>query len=351
MRIAFIAPHYAPEVGGVARHVGELARAFAEDGHEVEVITQCLARSLPREQVIEGVLVRRFASISHSSTYPFAPALFACVARLRGRTIVHAHGYHALPALASALARGAPAVLTPHYHGDGHTPLARALHRVYRAPGRRMVERADRVICVSHPELALVERDFPGVTGRTRVIPNGVDRRALEAADPFAGTGRLILSAGRLEAYKRVDRVIEAMPLLDPAHRLVVLGDGPQLEPLRAQARSLGVADRVDLRGFVPDHELHRWLRTASVVVSLSSAEAYGLSVAEGLAAGAGVVASSIPAHVDSFGSFAGVTLVPADAAPAAVAAAIAAARPGASRVPSWDEVAAETLALYEELA
>ena len=45
------------------------------------------------------------------------------------------------------------------------------------------------------------------------------------------------------------------------------------------------------------DDVLRRWQRTADVVVSLSTRESFGLSLAEGIAAGAAIVASEIPAH------------------------------------------------------
>ncbi len=65
-------------------------------------------------------------------------------------------------------------------------------------------------------------------------------------AGPF---GNYVLSVGRLETVKRVDLIVRAMALVDPAIRLIVAGGGPMREPLEALAASLGISDRVIFTG------------------------------------------------------------------------------------------------------
>ena len=356
MKIAVIAPRYAPDVGGVERHVAEIATRLAAGGSAVTVFTQSRSSNLASTEQLDGVLIRRFRDRSPHATYGLAPSLFAALARgdARDFDLVHAHGYHALPALA-ALAARTTVVLTPHYHGAGHTRLADLAHRPYRLAGGLLFRRARAVICVSAAEQALVNRDFRFATRKTSVIPNGVDIAAIRAAVPYPKSGTLIVVAGRLEAYKRVDRVLAAFAELDPSFRLVLLGAGGAAVDLARQIQALAIGDRVELRGFVDDCELHRTLRSAAVVVSLSEAEAYGLSLVEGLAAGAAVVASDIPAHREAVGGKSGVTLVSHTAASSVVADALRAAAElhtqglSVADVPSWDDVAARTAELYRE--
>src|SRR5919202_3867498 len=113
-RIAYIAPRYIPHTGGVQTHVAQLARRAAAHGYQVEVLTQDSDRRLPAVEVIDGVTVWRFPVWVPDQTYTVAPGLWAYLARYHTRyDVVHAHGYHAVPALGAALAGCRPLVFTP----------------------------------------------------------------------------------------------------------------------------------------------------------------------------------------------------------------------------------------------
>src|SRR5439155_17037121 len=104
-RIGYIAPGYIPSTGGVQTHVAQLARRAAAYGYHVEVLTQESDRRLPAVEAIDGVTVRRFPVWVPGQTYTMAPGLWAYLARHHTRyDVVHAHSYHALPALEAALA-------------------------------------------------------------------------------------------------------------------------------------------------------------------------------------------------------------------------------------------------------
>jgi glycosyltransferase involved in cell wall biosynthesis len=112
------------------------------------------------------------------------------------------------------------------------------------------------------------------------------------------------------------------------------------------------VQDRVRFIGRVETDLLYRWYASADVFCSMSSNEAMPVTILELLAAGARVVASDIPAHRDIRDRTKGaITLVPLDASPQALAAALgrALAEPPApgQRIPTWDEVAEQTLEVY----
>jgi glycosyltransferase involved in cell wall biosynthesis len=114
----------------------------------------------------------------------------------------------------------------------------------------------------------------------------------------------------------------------------------------------------VSFTGKILDSELDRLLAQANVVTSASDHEAFGLAVADGLAAGTQVVASSIPAHLELArlaGTDASITLVdPRDAGKFAdsLAAALRAGRVSAPdlKLPSWAEVIADTRDVYSQV-
>jgi glycosyltransferase involved in cell wall biosynthesis len=197
------------------------------------------------------------------------------------------------------------------------------------------------------------------VRDRITIVPNGVDVRALLDAQPFPADASIpIVTVGRLANYKRVDRAIEAMHHLDERFVLTIIGRGPMADELRRRIRSEGLTERVRMIGDVGDTDLARWLRTAAAFVLLSEHESFSITPREALAAGAPVVISDIPVHRE-IGRDAGagrVTLVPLGAAPQQIAEAIRAAAlrppPPTRYLPAtWDEVAARTLEVYDDVA
>jgi glycosyltransferase involved in cell wall biosynthesis len=250
-----------------------------------------------------------------------------------------------------------PFVFTPIYHGEGHTALARVVHVPYRAVTPGLMSRCRSIICCSGAERDLLLADFPSCIDRTVVIPPAIGDPKSFDVEPFDVPGRVVLSTGRLDAYKHVDKTIRAVGRLDPSVHLVVTGDGPARGSLEEVARAGNLAGRVEFLGRVSDGDLRRWQRTAGVVVSLSTHESFGLSLAEALAAGASVVASDIPAHREMAELVGGpVTWVRAEDGDEdvarAISSALASSRQGRTAfVPrSWSDVGVEHMSIYEKV-
>ncbi|EWC60394.1 Glycosyltransferase [Actinokineospora spheciospongiae] len=351
LRVTLVTPGFPPERGGVEAHTGHLARELSARGVDVRVLTA--RRGVPRP-VLErpgGVPVRVFPAW-RTTVMSISPRLLLAGLRAgRGSDVVHVHSYHAACGFAALGGFARPVVFTPHYHGGGHSRQASALHVVYRFVGRLLFRAARAVVCVSRAERDQLVGDFPGAADRAHVVPNGVDVAAIRAAEPFPDQPRTVLSLGRLEPYKRVAALLRALPLLPPDVQVVVVGTGSQSDELRGLAADLGVAGRVRFTGGVDDHQVHRWLRTAAVLVSLSEHEAFGMAPVEAAAAGAGVVLSDIPAHREIAAEHLGGAARLVGPEPAAVAAAVTQAlaetRRDEADVPDWGRIAEETLAIY----
>ncbi|HEV2639111.1 MAG TPA: glycosyltransferase family 4 protein [Actinocrinis sp.] len=357
MRIAMVSAHYAPFAGGVESHIEEIAKRLADRGEIVEILTHHDTPGLPDTEMRDGVLVRRHKVPVPSQHFSLSPAVWATLLRHRNRyDVVHAHGYHSAAPLAATMAGASPLVFTPHYHGTGHSPLRKAIHVPYRAAGAMMAARSQRIICVSRAEADLFLTHFPSARPRVTVIPNGADLARITAARPFPDEGPIVLTGGRLQSYKQIDRIVRAMALTPPDLRLVVTGDGPERPALEALAGERGVRERVRFTGRVDTDLLYRWYASADVFCSMSSNEAMPVTILELLAAGARVVASDIPAHRDIRDRTAGaITLVPLDADPQTLARALEhalAERPApGQQIPTWDEVTQQTLDVYRGLA
>ena len=364
--VGLVAPRYAPAIGGVERAAEELAHGLVRRGIPVEVITTDPTGRLPTVEKVDGIPVRRFRTIANDGVFFLSPGLARWLLANAARyAVIHGHSYHTPLSLAAAIAarrRHVPFVLTPFYHGTGHTPLRAALHRPYRPLGARVVHAARRVICVSGSERALIERDF-GPAVPISVIHCGVDIDQLLAVPRRRdGPDTLVLSVGRFEPYKRLDLLVTSVPLLPREFRVVVVGDGPARTQLVELVRTLGVEDRMTFTGALPQDQLLERFRAADVFVSLSTAESFGLTLLEGAVGGAGVVASDLAAHREVAGLLptGTVRLIPINSSPTEVAAAIVAAAADRTQldasgggdaarwhVPSWDAMAGQVLDVY----
>lgn len=364
--VGLVTPSYAPAIGGVEKHVEQLARGLVRHGVPVEVITTDPTGRQPAEELRDGVLVRRFPTLANDGVYFVSPQLGSWLNRNAGRYgLLHAHSYHtpvALLAAAAARRHGVPLALTPHYHGTGHSLVRRLLHLPYRPVGAWLVRQAQMVVCVSQAERGLIHDHF-GPRVPTLVIPNGVDEVAAFVGDggvadaPDEAT--VLLLVGRLEHYKGTERLLRALHHLPPHYLAVIIGDGPARPALERRVRELGLGSRVRLLGRVPTADLGAWYRRADVFVTLSAREAFGITVLEGALHGAPVLLSRIPAHMEVTEYLPHDRYVPIDlaAAPQAVAAAVIQAQrlgrmddTNGWQLPSWDGVARETLASYQSL-
>ncbi|KGK98388.1 LPS biosynthesis protein [Methanococcoides methylutens] len=286
MKIAQICPRYAPDIGGVETHVKEISERLAQKGHSVDVITTDPSGKLPKEEIINGVNVIRFKSFAPGNAYFLAPQVYSYL-KSREYDVVHAHSYHAFPAFFAALAKpGNKFVFTPHYHRSGHTYFRNLLHKPYKLFGRMIFTRADTIICVSEFEKGLVTDDF-NVSGKIEKIPNGINLAEFEKLKPQKDESdeKTLLYVGRLEKYKGVQYIIQALPELT-GFRFRIVGKGPYEDELRNLADQVGVSDRIEWLKGISRYELLQCYASADVFLMLSKHEAYGITVAEALASG-----------------------------------------------------------------
>ena len=235
------------------------------------------------------------------------------LARNAGRyEIVHAHNYHALPALyASWFKNGSKFVFTPHYHGRGHTHLRDFLHVPWKQLAKGIFDKADKIISVSEHERRLILRDFPVDQIKVRLIRNGMNLEELAFRRPLqrlVDDQKLrILCVGRIEKYKGMQFVIRSLPLLPSGVELDVVGDGPYKNHLLDEAANLGVSSRVHFFQNLDKQNLIQKYNDSDLLVLLSGYEAFGLVVGEALAVGLPCIvanASALAEWVDNRNCF-----------------------------------------------
>jgi glycosyltransferase involved in cell wall biosynthesis len=286
MRVLMVTPRFLPEMGGVERHVQEVASRLTASGNEITVLTTDRSRRLSARELRDGFEIRRVGAWPKHSDLRLAPALGRCIAAGRW-DVVHVQSYHtfvAPHAMWAASRQGLPFVLT--FHGGGHSSRVRQLLRpVQRAALRPLLARAQRLVAVAEFEVGLYGRELRLPRERFVVIPNGADLPK-PVTSPLAEDGVLIASVGRLERYKGHHRAIAALPHLleqEGRARLWIAGSGPYERHLRRLAKRCGVADRVEIHA-VPAADrgaMAAALSRVSLVVLLSEFETQPIGALE----------------------------------------------------------------------
>lgn len=205
--------------------------------------------------------------------YPLGQAALLAAQRLGLPLVIKVHGSDLL------VYKNKPAIL----------PM---LHRVLRE--------AAAVIAVS-PNLAREAQAQGAEPDKIFLVPNGVDQELFAPQDQqaarerlgLAEDGPLALFVGRLVPGKGLEMCLKALAAL-PQARLLVVGDGPLRSGLAAQARSLGLGERVIWAGPRPHGEIPRYLAAADVLVLPSMSEGEPNVILEALSCGRPVVASRV---------------------------------------------------------
>jgi glycosyltransferase involved in cell wall biosynthesis len=160
--------------------------------------------------------------------------------------------------------------------------------------------------------------------------------------------GKKILYVGRIEKYKGLDFVVEALKLL-PDFRLEIVGKGSYKREIIRLAKKLEVLDRISFYQDLSREELLRRYSEASVLVLLSKFEAYGLVVAEALASKTPCVVaktSALAEWVDEKNVF-GISYPPSIPELAELIRKASEIGVGDVNIPSWNEVAKRVKKVY----
>ena len=183
------------------------------------------------------------------------------------------------------------------------------------SPLRLYLARFDELLAFKLPAEALIITDDGTISAedireglgipseRIWMFRNGIDK-AIFTSGParsqtrtelgFAPDAKILLWVSQLVNWKRVDRIIDAMPQV-AAHcseaRLVILGDGPDRPLLEAQAKRLGVDRLVRFVGSVPRGELPGYFRSADVFTAFYDYANISNSLLEAMLSGNAVVA------------------------------------------------------------
>jgi glycosyltransferase involved in cell wall biosynthesis len=339
MRICHVSPHLPPDQAANALLPAELGRRMAARGDDVAFVAHepgqigpggrpdldwPLAESRLSPLPVRWIPRRRPASVLRSlkiDAWLVVRRVKAALSGVAGHAdLLHLHSNGLIIEAAAAWARQhrIPYVLTLYGTEIWHYKRPRRADRFTNAYGgaaqvtfysERLMQRAKRD-GLDRDGLSVV---YPAVTEAFAPCDEATReawRRELDIAERF-----VILNVKRLHELAGQRFLLSAFASLCESRRdvrLLICGEGPRRDDLLAQARTLGVADRVTMTGLVPNHTVARYMATADVFALPSLLEALPTVAVEALACGTPVISADHPGGVelrDIFGD--DITIVP----------------------------------------
>ena len=377
LRVALLTREYPPDVyGGAGVHVTYLARELAQ---LVDLTVHCQGADRPG-----AVAHRPWDHLAGANQALGVVSTDLSMAAAAGSAdLVHSHTWYAnLAGHLAALLYGVPHVATVHSLEPLRPWKAEQLGGGYEVSSwceGTSLESAAAIIAVSNGMRSDVLNTYPAIpAGRVRVIHNGIDtteyapdprtdvleRYGVDPARPS------VIFVGRITRQKGVPVLLHAAAGLDPAAQLVLCAGQPDTPELAAEVEGLVADLRAARSGVIwipemlPKHAVIQLLSHATVFACPSLYEPLGIVNLEAMACGTAVVGSAVGGIPEVVSDGETGLLVPPDD-PAALAVALntlvgdaeraaAMGRLGRERAVAefgWKAVAAQTAALYAELA
>ncbi len=308
MKIAFIYDVIYPFVkGGVEKRIWELAVRFSARGHDVHIIGMkywegpdiivkdevilhgiCPARPLYaggrrtiREAIVFSVhllpvLMRERFDIIDCQQFPYFPSF---------------------PAKVASVLKKEPFVITWHEVWGDYWYEYLGWVGFFGKTTERLVAGLTRNVIPVSKTTAKKLRRF-GLNTGILVIPNGIDVSHIKSVPPSPEKTDIIF-VGRLIKEKHADLLVEAFAKLLPESPdliLLILGDGPEFEAIRALIKTHEIEERVLLKPFLDSYdEVISRMKSSHVCVIPSTREGFGIAALEALACGLPVVTTDHP--------------------------------------------------------
>lgn len=340
-------------LGGLFRHVQDLARGQVARGHDVGIVCNSTTGGTRADQVFAELAPQLSLGVTRvpMSRYPSLTDARAQLSSARTRArlqpdVVHAHGskggvYARLPALFDKNRRYITAY-TPHGGSFNYKPGG-IEHKVYMAIERLLESATDMFLF----ESAFIAGRFEAHIGHMpstdhRIVLNGISDAEFEPIDHDQAEFDLVY-LGELRSAKGVDTLIEALALLKSrgtTPRILIVGSGPDEAELRRLTIYQGIADQCV---FEPPGPIRAALSRARVMVIPSRAESLPYVILEAAAAAQPLISTDVGGIGEIYGpDHRGRLIAANDAVVLADAIALTLATPTAER-----EAQAADLALH----
>jgi glycosyltransferase involved in cell wall biosynthesis len=313
LKVAQLVPYYFPVIGGGEVVCQYISEELVNRGHEVHVFTANRNHpgsprlDMPRDEIINGVNVRRFRSYVNVGHYGLFPGFISPLLK-GGFDIIHAHGYRQ-PQSEIGSRIGArlnvPTIL--HVHGGFYAAsrMKRVLYELFdRSARKRKVNMFDHFIVLSEADQKhLLELNVE--RSRISIIRNAAENQAFKIVDSTRfrkkhglNGKKIILYLSILHHYKRPELLVRALPkLIDKVPEVFLLLAGPdagELEKIRDLGNKLSVTKYYKWIGPLRGKEKHEAFECSEFLALPSDEDPYPLVLLEAMAHNKPVLTTSV---------------------------------------------------------
>ena len=284
MRIAYITADFGVPVfgtNGSSAHVRAIVRALRAEGATVDLFASRLDGPPPADlgdlPIIELPRAsRRLPQAERERLAVRANDVLALKLLEHGPydLVYERHALWSAAGMAIARQHGIPGLLEVNAPLLEETATFRTLvdHAAAERQVRRAFADASALLAVSGGVARYLD-GFSAATGKVHVVPNGVESGRFRPATRWrrADDPVVVGFVGSLRPWHGLDGLVRAMALLAADGvpvRLLIVGKGPERERLQALAAELGVADRIEWTGAVPEAEIPQQLGRMDIAVA-----------------------------------------------------------------------------------
>jgi glycosyltransferase involved in cell wall biosynthesis len=324
-KVCFVSPEYWPLSGGTGAYVYYLSNELMKNGYKICVVTgsdQTLDIKV-NEQL--NVFFLKIPKTPVIKSFLLAASSYRKLNSVRGSVnvdITHAN-LPLTPNFAVPPNFGKTLVCTVHSTWKGEAQAIRgepysrlnanekfmvSFNWFLRIFEEKMLERANKIIAVSHFTKRELLEYYKVPEKKIRVIHNGVDvnkfkpaqdKRKVKEELGFNPDDLTILSVGRLYARKGLFTLIESMPAVVERFKnakFIISGKGQsdEMRKLLAHAEKIGVKGSIIFTGYYPDKKLPKLYQAADVFAFSTFYEHHPFAVLEALSTGLPVVTTNV---------------------------------------------------------
>lgn len=338
-------------VGGIFRHIRDLAQGQIERGHQVGILADSLTGGERADKALEEMKPRLALGVHriairrepHPADLLVWPQFASLIRRLRPH-VLHGHGAKAGAFIrARGYAETMIRVYTPH-GGSLHYGTDTLKGRVYAALERALMNRTDLFLFESEFARNTYQRLVGKPKSLVRCVFNGVTAKEFDPL-AMADDATNVVYVGEFRHIKGADILIEAVAKLRAEGRPVTLtlaGDGEEIAALHALCDRLDLGPAARFVGHVP---ARFGFSKGRLLVVPSRGDSMPYVVIEAAAAGIPMIAANVGGIPEIFGPFTDGLVPPND--PDALAAALAAALDDPARAEARAKLLRERVFLH----
>ena len=329
MRVGIFTESYPPLVNGVSTSILMLEHALTKLGHEVFIIT---VSDNKKDYVLENNgHILRLPSVNLANCYDYKmtsvyPIKAVNIIKKMNLDVIHSNVEFTVGIFARVVSEqlSIPLVHTYHTNWEDYTHYITKNKKILDDICKKLLkylvvffeDKTVTELIVPSNKIYNLFKDKYKFTKNIHIIQTGIEtskfykenfnQKDINSLKKKLGIKKkdfVVMTVSRLAKEKSVDRIINNHKELVKKYsnmKLLIVGDGPDIDKLKDEAKSLGVSDSVIFTGKVPLSDIPIYYQLGNVFVTASKSETQGLTVVEAISSSLPVVAVKDDSFVNS---------------------------------------------------